>query len=103
VRSAPIRVVRVEEGRVAGRGVAADTRFPVHRVGENLSGRCIQVTGVYADVAFVALKLLERQVRRGDAQQGDQRHRDYDQAFRPHGSVKPPPSEPVRLIRIRRR
>ena len=95
--------VRGEEERVAGRGVAADTRFPVDRAGEHLGGRVGQVTGIGADVSFIALTVLEQQVRRDDAHQGDQRHRDHDQALRPQGQVEPPPPEPVRLARARRR
>jgi hypothetical protein len=97
------QIVRVEENRIAGCRVAADTRFRVHHVEEKLVGCVSQGTRGGGDASFIAFIMLEQQVRRGDAHQGDQRQREHDQALRPQGPVEPPPPQPARPVRHGRR
>jgi len=91
-----------EKDLVACRGVTADARFRVHYVEEDLAGRGSQGAGIQADGPFMGLTLLKDQVRRADAHQGDQRHRDHDQALHPQGPVQLPLPDPACLVRSRR-
>ena len=88
-------VVRIQEQRVSRRHVPANTGLRVHRIGQDLVGRCAQRRGGPGYLALLPLVALQHQAGQHDENQGDQRDRDHDHALDPDRPVEPPLVQPV--------